>query len=57
MKKVELVIKGRKVVDVGYRPYLLLAALDMGISKFHADNLRADGADMVLVQLRARKKE
>lgn len=51
MKKVELVIKGRKVVDVGYRPYLLLAALDMGISRFHADNLRTDGIGILLVQL------
>jgi len=56
MKKVELVIKGRKVVDVGYRPYLLLAALDMGISKFHAYNLRTDDINMVLVQLQGNEE-
>ncbi|MFB3766605.1 MAG: hypothetical protein ACE14P_15355 [Methanotrichaceae archaeon] len=29
MKSVELVIKGRKVIDAGYRPFLLLNAEKM----------------------------
>jgi acylphosphatase len=51
MKSVELIIKGRKVKDVGYRPFLLLQALNSGIQKFFAFNSGAKGNEIVIVQM------
>ena len=47
MRKIEIEIKGPKVVDVGYRPFLLLNAMNLGISKVFAYNL--EGAVRVRV--------
>jgi acylphosphatase len=51
MKKVELVIKGRKVVDQDYRPFLLLSALNLGIQKIHACNAVEKGSEVISVKL------
>ncbi|MBN1235402.1 MAG: acylphosphatase [Methanotrichaceae archaeon] len=51
MKSVELIIKGRKVQDVGYRPFLLLNALNRGIQNFFAYNSGAKGNETVVVQM------
>ncbi len=51
MKSVELIIRGRKVVDVGYRPFLLLNALRRGIQKIYAYNFGAEGEEAVIVQV------
>ena len=51
MKSVELIIKGRKVKDVGYRPFLLLHALNRGIQKFFAFNSGVKGNETVTVQM------
>jgi len=34
MKSVELFITGKKAIDVGYRPFLLLNALKQGILEY-----------------------
>jgi acylphosphatase len=39
MRKTEIAIKGPKVVDVGYRPFLLLNAMNLGIDKVFAYNV------------------
>jgi acylphosphatase len=53
MRGVELIIKGRKVTDIGYRPFLLLNALRCNIPRFFASNAKAngDGQEMVLVRI------
>lgn len=51
MKSVELIIKGRKVNDVGYRPFLLLHAVNRGIQKFFAYNSVVEGNETVTVQM------
>ncbi len=51
MKSIELAIKGRKVIDVGYRPFLLLNAMYRDIEKVFAFNVRADGKEMVFVRM------
>lgn len=51
MKSVELFIKGRKVNGVGYRPFLLLKALEWGIQKIHAFNSLAEGKEIVVVRV------
>jgi acylphosphatase len=51
MKSVELIIKGRKVKDVGYRPFLLLHALNRGIQNFFAINSGVNGSEIVIVQM------
>ncbi len=48
MRKIEITIRGPKVVDVGYRPFLLLNAMNFGIGKVFAYNL--EGAVRVRVQ-------
>ena len=52
MKSVELAIKGGKVVDVGYRPYLLLNAMYQGIQNIFAFNVREKGEEMVIVRIK-----
>jgi len=51
MKSVELIIKGRKVNDVGYRPFLFLQAVNRGIQKFFAYNSGVKGNETVTVHL------
>ncbi len=51
MKRVELIIKGRKVIGVDYRPFLLLNAMRRGIQKIYAFNNKADGKEIVVVQV------
>lgn len=51
MKSIELVIRGGKVVDVGYRPFLLLNAMNRGIQKFYAFNSGTKGKEFVVVQV------
>lgn len=51
MKSVELFIKGRKVNGVGYRPFLLLRALEWGIQKIYAFNSLAEGKEIVVVRV------
>ncbi|VVB67701.1 Uncharacterised protein [uncultured archaeon] len=51
MKSVELVIKGRKVIDIGYRPYLLLNAMYRDIQKIFAFNAREEGKETVIIRL------
>lgn len=53
MEKIELVITGRKVCDVGYRPFLFLNAMRMGIRNFHACNINDGGVEKVAAQLYA----
>lgn len=50
MKSVELIIKGRKVKNVGYRPFLL-HALNRGIQKFFAFNSGVKASETVTVQM------
>jgi acylphosphatase len=51
MRKIEIKIKGPKAVDVGYSPFLLLNAMNLGIEKVFASNaidgvvVRVDGDD------------
>ena len=52
MNSVELAIKGGKVVDVGYRPYLLLNAMYQGIQNIFAFNVREKGEEMVIVRIK-----
>jgi len=52
MKSVELAIKGGKVVDVGYRPYLLLNAMYQGIQNIFAFNVGEKGEEMVIVRIK-----
>lgn len=51
MKSVELLIKGRKVNGVGYRPFLLLRALEWGIQKIYAFNSLSEGKEIVVVRV------
>ena len=51
MKSVELVIKGRKVIDIGYRSYLLLNAMYRDIQKIFAFNAREEGKEKVIIRL------
>lgn len=51
MKSVELFITGKKVIDVGYRPFLLLNALKQGIQNINAFNTIEEGKEMVVVRL------
>jgi len=51
MKSVELFITGKKVIDVGYRPFLLLNALKQGIQNVNAFNTVEGGKEMVVVRL------
>jgi acylphosphatase len=51
MKSIELIIRGRKVVDVGYRPFLLLNAMNRGIQKFYAFNSGTKGKEFVVLHV------
>ncbi|MBP8624040.1 MAG: acylphosphatase [Methanothrix sp.] len=50
MKSVELIIKGEKVNNVGYRPFLLLNALTHEIEKLYAFNAIAGGQEAVILR-------
>jgi acylphosphatase len=51
MKSAELVIKGSKVIGVGYRPFLLLNAMYLGVEKFFAFNARKDDKETVIIRV------
>ena len=51
MKSAELVIKGSKVIGVGYRPFLLLNAMYLGVEKFSAFNAREEDQETVIVRM------
>jgi acylphosphatase len=51
MKKLELVIRGRKVVAEDYRLFLVEKALISGIKGFSATNYRKNGKEMIVVKL------
>jgi acylphosphatase len=51
MKSIELIIRGRKVVDVGYRSFLLLNAMNRGIQEFYASNSGPNGKEFVVLQV------
>jgi len=48
--KMQAVITGRKVHDVGYRVFLLQRGLGLGFQKFSARNRVQGGAEQVVVQ-------
>jgi hypothetical protein len=56
MKKVELIIKGQKVHDIGYRPFLLLRAMERGISRFFAFDSVEEGTDIVVARVEAEEE-
>lgn len=47
----EIVISGSKVCGVGYRPFLLLTALSLGIEKVYAYNDFGPGTEKVIIHL------
>lgn len=47
----EIIISGSKVCGVGYRPFLLLNALSLGIEKIYAFNVLGEGSEKVIVHL------
>jgi acylphosphatase len=51
MKSAELVIKGSKVIGVGYRPFLLLNAMYLGVEKFFAFNAGEDDKETVIIRV------
>ena len=54
---IELVIKGRKIIDVGYRQFLLLNAMQRSIQKFYAFNVKADSQEMLLVRIQGEDEQ
>ena len=50
-KSIELIISGRRVCSVGYRPFLLLNAMRMGVRNFYAYNSSEGGEERVVAQL------
>jgi len=48
MKKFKVIIKGPKVIDVGYRPFLAVNAMKIGIKSLYAYNVSEKG-EMVIV--------
>lgn len=51
MKKVELAIRGKKVVDEDYRMFLLEKALILGIKGFSASNFLHGSKEIIIVNL------
>ena len=51
MRKMELVVHGKKVVDEDYRLFLVKKALCLGIKGFNAINYRKNGKEMIVVKL------
>jgi acylphosphatase len=49
----EIIISGSKVCGVGYRPFLLLTALSLGIEKVYAYNVLVEGTEKVIVHLQS----
>ncbi len=49
----EIIISGPKGCGVGYRPFLLQAALGMGIEKIYAYNILGEGTETVVIQLQS----
>jgi acylphosphatase len=50
-QKYKLKITGRSVCDVGYRPFLLVNAMNMGIKKLFAYNVKTEGQETVFVHI------
>lgn len=48
--KVQAIITGKKVHDVGYRVFLLQKSLELGFQRFNARNRVHDGDQQVIVQ-------
>jgi acylphosphatase len=48
MRKFKVIIRGPKVIDVGYRPFLAVNAMRIGIKSLYAYNVSKNG-DMVVV--------
>ena len=47
----EVTIAGAKVWNVGYRPFLLMKAIGIGIRNLFAYNQEVDGEQIVMVQV------
>ncbi|MBN1322687.1 MAG: acylphosphatase [Methanotrichaceae archaeon] len=50
-ESIVVTIAGARVWDVGYRPFLLMKAIGVGIRKVFAYNLDVDGGQAVMVQV------
>lgn len=48
MRKFKVIIRGPKVIDIGYRPFLAVNAMKIGIKSLYAYNMSKDG-EMVVV--------
>lgn len=57
MIKKKILIKGKKVHGVGYRPFLLAKARRLGIPNYDAENIVRDGQQTVMVSLAADEKK
>jgi len=57
MKTVEIEIKGPKVVDVGYRYFLLFNAASSGISKFFAYNVEEVGSETMVARVQGAEEK
>ena len=57
MRTIEIEIKGSKVVDVGYRYFLLFNAVSSGISKFFAYNVLEVGSEAVVVRVQGAEEK
>jgi len=51
MRAIEIVISGPKVVEVGYRPFLLLNAMNYRIDRFFAYNVAGAGSMAVVARV------
>jgi acylphosphatase len=49
--KKRIIIKGKKVHNVGYRPFLMEKAQELKILNFHAKNVKEDGWQVVDVRV------
>ena len=49
LSKIKIEIKGSRVQEVGYRPFLLINAINLGISNIYAYNLKEEEKEKVIV--------
>jgi len=52
-----LIIEGKKVHYVGYRPFLLSKAMKLGIQKFEAENIVEDKKQKIIVSVSGEEKQ
>lgn len=52
-----IVIEGEKIHNVGYRPFLLRKARELGIPNYDANNIVEDGKQKVVVSLSGEEKQ